>query len=236
MKKDIFTLTASKRSDIGKGASRRLRHTSKVPAIVYGVGKTPSSITVDHKEIMYSLANEAFFSHVLTLNIDGTPEKVILKDVQRHPFRPKILHLDFLRISETEKFTMAIPLHFKGGDVAPGVKLSGGLVSHLMTEIEVKCLPKHLPEYLTVDLSNLEVNQGVHLSNIPLPEGVELVDLAHGEDKPVALIYIPRAIVEVEVPKPEAEAAAEGAAAPEKGKEETAEKKPAEKKAGDKGK
>lgn len=209
MKKDIFTLTATKRNDLGKGASRRLRRANQVPAIIYGIGKTPNSVTIEHKEIMYSLANESFYSHILTLNIDNTPEKVVLKDIQRHPYKPRILHVDFQRISETEKLVMNIPLHFKGGDVAPGVKLSGGLVSHLMSDVEIRCLPANLPEYLTIDLSNLEINQSLHLSDIVLPEGVEIVALAHGENQPVATIYIPRAAVEAEV-KP---AAAEGEAA-----------------------
>lgn len=215
MAKDLFTIDAQSRSDIGKGASRRLRHADSVPAVVYGAKKPPVSITLVHKDIMRALDNEAFFSHILTLNFGKGSEKVVLKDVQRHPYKPRILHIDFLRISENEKLAMNIPLHFTGGDVAPGVKQSGGLISHLMTEVSVRCLPKDLPEYIVIDLSKLELNQAVHLSDITLPKGVEIVDLIHGEDRPVATVYIPRAIVEAE--KPAAAVAAEVPAAGEAG-------------------
>jgi large subunit ribosomal protein L25 len=222
MAKDIFTIAAQSRSDIGKGASRRLRHADSIPAVVYGSKKAPVSISAGHKDFWRALENEAFFSHILTLNCDKESEKVVLKDVQRHPYKPRILHIDFLRISENEKLAMNIPLHFTGGDVAPGVKQSGGLVSHLMTEVSVRCFPKDLPEYIVIDLSKLEINQAVHLSDIALPKGVEIVDLIHGENKPVATVYIPRAIVEAEKPTAvvaEAAAGEAGAPAAEGGKE-----------------
>lgn len=202
--KDAFVIVASARGDLGKGASRRLRHAGKVPGIVYGSGKNPAAITADHNTIYRALQNEAFYSRILTLDIDGKQEKVILRDLQRHPFKPRILHMDLQRISATEKLTMRIPLHFKGGDVAPGVKLGGGLVSHLMPEVEVRCLPADLPEFIEVDLSALELNQAVHLSELKLGKGVELVELLHGEDKPVATVYIPRAQVEEETTAPAA--------------------------------
>jgi len=225
--KDIFSLTATSRGDIGKGASRRLRHADKVPAIVYGAGKTPATISLEHNQLFKALQNEAFYSHILTLDVDGKHEKVILRDLQRHPFKPRISHVDLQRVSATEKFTMRIPLHFKGGDVAPGVKLSAGLVSHLMTDVEVRCLPADLPEFIEVDLSTLELNQSVHLSQLQLTKGVELVDLVHGDDKPVATIYIPRAVVEEEVttaagavPVIGEEATAEGVETEAKGEED----------------
>lgn len=220
---DKFTLAASVRDDIGKGASRRLRHADLVPAIIYGANKSPSTINIDHKSIMRALENEAFYSHILTINFDSQEEKVVLKDVQRHPYKPRIMHVDFMRISATEKLTMHIPLHFMGGDACPGVKVSGGLISHLMTEVAIRCLPADLPEYINVDLSKLEINQAVHLSELPVTKGVEIVDLIHGEDRPVATVYIPRAIVE-EVPvaaaaAPTEEEAKAAAAAGEAGKE-----------------
>lgn len=227
---DKYTLTATLRADVGKGASRRLRRADSVPAIVYGL-KEPQSITLIHNQVAKALANEAFYSHILTLDIDNKPEKVVVKDVQRHPFKPRITHMDFQRISETEKITMHIPLHFLGGEVSPGVKVDGGLISHLLSEIAIRCLPKDLPEYLEVDLSNLKLNEAAHLSNIKLSEGVEIVDLVHGEDRPVATVYIPRAVVE-EVAAPvtaavpvagEDAAAAEAAAAADKEKQKAGE-------------
>lgn len=193
---DIFKLDATKRTDVGKGASRRLRHAGKVPAIIYGAGKDPQSINLDHIAFGKSLDNEAFYSHVLTLNVEGKTEKVILRDLQRHPFKVRILHADFQRVSDKEKLTMRVPLHFVGGDLSPGVKLSGGVVSHLVSEVEVECLPANLPEYLEVDLSHLELNQMIHLADIKLPAGVDLIDLLHNDNKSVVTVYVPRAAEE----------------------------------------
>lgn len=191
-----FQLKATVRKDVGKGASRRLRRTDQVPAIVYGVGKDSQAIVVDHRTMMRSLEDESFYTRVLTLNIDGKNERVVLKDLQRHPYKPRLVHVDFLRISETEKLTMLIPLRFIGEDVAPGVKIGSGVVSHLLSEVMARCLPKDLPEFITVDVSQLDLNQTIHLSDLQLAGGVELVDLAHGEDKPVVTIHIPRVVVE----------------------------------------
>lgn len=192
--KQSFTVKATSRSDIGKGASRRLRHANKVPGIVYGGdGASPVAITVLHNELQQLLEHEAFYTQILNLEIDGKKESVVLRDLQRHPFKPKILHLDLQRVSEKEAIVMNIPLHFVGSDVSPGVKLSGGLVSHLESDVEVRCLPKDLPEFIEVDLSKVEVNQSVHLSELKLSKGVEFVALSHGEDKAVATIYVPRA-------------------------------------------
>jgi large subunit ribosomal protein L25 len=210
-----FTLQATARADVGKGASRRLRHAEQVPAIVYGTSKPAQTIMLVHNLVAHALKEESFYTKILTLEIDGQSERVVLKDLQRHPFKAQITHMDFQRISDTEKLTMRIPLHFVGADVAPGVKIDGGIVAHLLSEVEVRCLPKDLPEYIQVDISNLALNQSLHLSDVKVAEGVELVDLAHGENKSVVNIHIPRAVVE-ETPAAtaaEGEAGAEGAAA-----------------------
>lgn len=194
-----FTVTATKRSGVGRGASRRLRYADQVPAIVYGGGKEPQPISIEHRPLMHALENEAFYSHILTLEIDGEKERVVLKDLHRHPYKPRLMHMDLQRVSETEKLVMRVPLHFIGADVSPGVKQAGGVVSHLLSEIEVRCLPADLPEYIEIDMSPLNLNETVHLSQLKLAKGVEIVALAHGEDKPVVTIYIPRAIVETVV-------------------------------------
>ncbi len=213
MAKVNFTVTATSRKDEGKGASRRLRREGKFPGVIYGAHQDAKSINLDHNEMMNNLKNEAFYSHILTIKIDGKDEPCVLKDLQRHPAKPVLLHADFLRISATEKLRMHIPLHFVGGDVAPGVKLGGGIVAHLLTDVEVTCLPKDLPEYVEVDLSKLELGDNVHMSQLKLPEGVSIVALAHGNDLSVAAIQSTRATVaEEETAAPAAEAAAAPAA------------------------
>jgi large subunit ribosomal protein L25 len=193
---DVFELTAEKRADIGKGASRRLRRLDdKVPAIIYGGDKAPEAIVLEHRKVLKALENEAFYSHVLTINVDGKAEKAVLKDVQRHAYKPKVLHMDFQRVSAKTKLHMHVPLHFINEEIAPGVKLSGGIVNHLLTEVEVVCLPTNLPEYIEVNLANLDLNQTVHLSELKLPKGVELVALTHDHDLSVANIQLPRAVV-----------------------------------------
>lgn len=195
-----FSLVAEVRKDIGKGASRRLGREEKVPGIVYGGGKDATSLALEHKVIAKALQSEAFYSSILTLKAGDETDRVILKDVQRHPYKARILHVDFQRIRADEKLHMNIPLHFIGGDKAPGVK-EGGLVSHIMTDVEVSCLPDNLPEYLEIDLSEMKMNDIKHLSDIKLPNGVELVDLAHDNDKPIVSVHPPRA--EEEAPTPE---------------------------------
>ncbi len=185
-----FVVTAEPRSDQGKGASRRLRRAGKVPAILYGAGKEPIPLSVDHNRLLRQLENEAFYSHILTIDIEGRKEQAILKDMQRHPAKPFIQHLDFMRVSAGEKIRVNVPLHFVGGDVAPGVKIGGGIVTHTVTEVEINCLPKDLPEYIEVDLSGLELGQSLHLSDIKLPKGVELVQLLQGEEHDVAIAAI----------------------------------------------
>jgi large subunit ribosomal protein L25 len=196
--KESFVITAESRSAQGKGASRRLRHTGRIPAILYGGKSEPQSITVDHNELSKHLKTEAFYSHILTVNLDGKPEQAVLKDLQRHPVRDEIMHMDLLRVLADQLLRMHVPLHFKGGEVAPGVKTGGGIIEHHLIQVEVECLPKDLPEFLEVDLSALNVNEAVHLSQLKLPEHVALVQLKHGNDASVAAVHLPRAVVEVE--------------------------------------
>jgi large subunit ribosomal protein L25 len=190
--KQKFEIEAVARQDIGKGASRRLRRAEKVPGVVYGGGKDTVTITLEHKLISKSLENEAFYSHILSLKTGSESERVILKDVQRHAFKPRITHVDFQRVRSDEKLHMHVPLHFHGSEQAPGVKDAGGLISHIMSDVEVSCLPDDLPEFLELDVSLMELNQILHLSDIKLPKGVEIVSLTHGNDKPVVSVHMPR--------------------------------------------
>ncbi len=188
-----FVIEAELRTDMGKGASRRLRHEDKFPAIVYGGDKEPVALTLDHKKMLHNLENEAFYSHILTLKVGGDEEQVILKDLQRHPAKPRIMHADFMRVSASEKLHLHVPLHFINEDKCPGAK-AGGLVTHAFTEVEVACLPQDLPEFLEVDLSKLELDHSLHMSDITLPAGVEIVELSHGEghDQAIATVHMPR--------------------------------------------
>lgn len=229
-----FEIEAELRQDEGKGASRRLRHADKVPAVVYGAGESAVSLTLDHSKTMNALSHEAFYSHILTLKIAGKPEKVILKSVQRVPAKPRIAHIDFLRIKADQKLHMHVPLHFTGEEKCPGVK-AGGSISHVMSDVEIACLPDNLPEFIEVNVSNLELDNTLHLSEITLPKGVELVALAHGvegHDLPVVTVHIPRIIEEEVVEEAVEEAAtAENAAAAEQAAAAPAEQaaKPAKK-------
>jgi len=184
-----FTVNAQTRTDVGKGASRRLRHTGKIPGVIYGAGKEATSLTLDHDEMIHHLEHEAFFSHILSINIDGSTQNAVLKDVQRDPAKPKILHMDFQRVSDTDKIHMHVPLHFVGEDTAPGVK-AGGLVSHLMTSIDIVCMAKDLPEYIEVNVGGLEMGDAVHLSEIQLPSGVEIPGLAQGADHDLPVVNV----------------------------------------------
>ena len=216
-----FELEAETRNDVGKGASRRLRQTDKLPAIVYGGGKPATSLTMDHKKMARALENEAFYSHILALKIDQNSERVILKDVQRHPYKPRILHVDFQRVRADQKLHMHVPLHFIGThDEIPGVK-AGGTVSHLLSDVEISCLPDDLPEYLQIDISQMELDQMLHLSDIKLPKGVEIVALAHDRDQGIVSIHIPR-VIEEEVIPTEAPVATEVPAIEQKSAEELA--------------
>ncbi len=187
---DKFDLIAELREDQGKGASRRLRHEGKVPAIIYGAGRPPRSLQFDQNKVLLELENESFYSSVLNIKVGNKSQAAILKDLQRHPAKPIIMHMDFQRIVDDVEIRMNIPLHFVGGEVAPGVKTGGGKVAHLMNDVEVLCLPKYLPEYFEIDISHLELDEMLHLSDIKLPEGVEIPELALGEDRDQAIVSI----------------------------------------------
>lgn len=201
-----INLSAEARNVHGKRASRRLRRIdNKVLATVYGAHKSPASIVLEAHKVGKAMENEAFFSSILTLNIDGSDEKVVIKAIQRHPSKSKIMHLDFFRINMNEKLNMHIPLHFTGDDKAPGI-VEGGVFSRFITEVEVRCLPGALPEYIEVDLSGMMMDEYIHLADLKLPEGVELVALAHGVDEshnqPVVNLHLPHVIEEPEEEAP----------------------------------
>lgn len=194
-----FVLIAETRSEQGKGASRRLRRTGKVPAVIYGAGKEPALLSLDHNELVNQLKSEAFFSSILTVKTGSNEDQAIIKDLQRHPSKPYILHMDLQRVSATEAIRVHVPLHFMNEEKCPGVK-EGGVITHNMTEVEVSCLPKNLPEYIELDLGDLLLDHTVHMSDLKLPAGVELVELMHGEghDQPVVGIHMPRGVKEEE--------------------------------------
>ena len=194
-----FTLNAEARSDLGKGASRRLRRlASQVPAVIYGGDKAPVSISLLAKEVAKLLENEAAYSHVIALTVDGAVETVVIKALQRHPAKGHVLHADFVRVVAGQKLTAHVPLHFLNQETSVGVKQQGGEVSHSAVEVEVTCLPKDLPEFINVDMANVEVGQILHMSDLVLPAGVELVALAHGKDLPVANIHASRVAKDAE--------------------------------------
>jgi large subunit ribosomal protein L25 len=212
-----FKLNATIRNDMGKGASRRLRRLAKeVPAIIYGGKKNPQNISLVQNTLEHALDNEAFYSHIITLDVEGKTEDVILKDVQRHPAKPIILHVDFLRVSKTQKLHTKVPIHYINEDICAGVKLSGGNISRSMNELDITCLPADLPEYLEVDVAEVEIGQILHISDITLPKGVESVELNHGEehDLPIFTVNKPKAVVEeteeTEAPEGEGESEGEG--------------------------
>ncbi len=206
--KTAFELVAEVRDDKqGKGASRRLRHAGRVPAIMYGGKAQASTLSFDHQKLQVALQNERFFSTLLNIKMGNQNQVAILKDIQRHPAKPQVLHIDLQRVFDDAPIHMTIPLHFKNAAIAPGVKTQGGIVSHLANEVDIMCLPKDLPEYLEVDMAAMVMNETKRLSDIPLPTGVELVALKHGHNDAVVSIHHPRA--------EEAEAAPAAAAATE---------------------
>lgn len=190
-----FVIEAFPRDDQGKGASRRLRREErKIPAIIYGGGKDATPVSIWHNELKKSLENEAFFSHILTIELDGKKESVILKDLQRHPYKPILTHADFLRVDKDHEIHVNVPLHFLNEETAPAVKLEGGVVSHQITEVEVICLPQDLPEFIEIDLTDIAMDQVVHLSDLQMPKGVRIAALQQGEDhdQPVLSIHQPK--------------------------------------------
>lgn len=213
-----FELVAETRAELGSRASRRLRRLGKTPAILYGAGKDPMPLLLDEKIIKKQLENEAFYSHVLTLRLGPTEEQAVLKTLQRHPQNSAILHMDFQRIRASETIAMHVPLHFVNEDRCPGQR-AGGIISHLVIEAEVSCLPKDLPEFIEVDMATVELGQSVHLSELPLPAGVEFVALTAGREQDPAVVSVqaPRGLaVEAEEG---AEPGTEGGAGPASGGE-----------------
>ncbi|NUO72503.1 MAG: 50S ribosomal protein L25/general stress protein Ctc [Frateuria sp.] len=210
-------IKAQSRNDEGKGASRRLRRAAMVPAVVYGGTQPPQSIQIEHNTVLLAAKHEWFFSSILDLNVDGKVQKVLVRDWQKHPFKQQMLHMDFLRINENEAVRVNVPLHFLNQEKSPAGKTSGVVISHNLTEVEVSCLPKDLPEFIELDLGELKPGDIVHLSQVKLPKGVSLPALHLGADHDIA-------VVTANTVKEEAEPAAEAAPAPE------AEAKPAEKK------
>ncbi|GGE47744.1 50S ribosomal protein L25 [Halopseudomonas oceani] len=205
-----FTLNAKARTDLGKGASRRLRRNADlVPAIVYGGDKAPQNVALEARELKKALENEVFYSHVISLSIDGKKEDVLLKALQRHPAKPMIMHADFLRVVAGHEVTVHVPLHFVNEDSCAGVK-KGGIISHTMTEVEVHCLPKDLPEFIEVDMAAVELDQIIHLTDLKLPKGVAITALAQGADHdlPVANVHAAR-VAAADAPAAEGEESAE---------------------------
>ena len=193
-----YELSTQSRDSFGTGASRRQRRENLVPAVVYGAGKDNESVMLDHDQVMHSLEKEAFHSAIIDLKTDKGSQQVILREVQMHPHRQLVMHVDFQRVRASEKLHMKVPLHFEGSDVAPGVKTDGGILSHPITELDITCLPRDLPEFIAVDVSELNLNESLHLSNIKMPEGVELTATAfpEGEDPTIATISPPKVVEE----------------------------------------
>jgi large subunit ribosomal protein L25 len=188
---DQFELTAELREDKGKGASRRLRRLAdQIPAIIYGGDKDPQPLTMIRKDLEKALENEAVFSQVLTINVGSEPQKAILKDLQRHPSKDRVMHADFLRVDEKTLVKVNVPIHFLNEEACIGVKLQGGIIQHQANDIEVQCLPGDIPEYIEVDMLNVETGDIIHLSDITLPEGVTSMALALGEDHDLAIASV----------------------------------------------
>ena len=187
MSNELYTLEAEVREVLGTGASRRLRHANKVPAILYGAGKDAIALTLDHNKVIKAQEDEGFYTHILTLNIGGESVEAILKDIQRHPFKPKVTHLDFQRVDAAHKIHTKVPVHFINEEAATK---GGNTVAHHVTEIEITCLPAQLPEFVEVDVAALEVGATVHLSDVALPAGVVSVELAKGEGHDQAVVTL----------------------------------------------
>ena len=203
-------INAKERKSKGTGASRRLRHEGTTPGILYGGVKDSISLEIDTKELFMQFRHEAFHASILTLNLEGKKESVILRDFQMHPVRNNIQHIDFQRINENEKISVKVPFHFINEETAPGVKIEGGLVSHIMTEIDISCLPKDLPQYIEVDLGELDMGESIHLSEVTVPDGVELTSLTDENDPAITSISKPKVVVEEEIVTEASEEGEEG--------------------------
>ncbi len=191
-------ISATPRTTQGKGASRRLRHAGRVPGVLYGAGRPAEAIELDHKDLAFKLKQEAFHASILTLEVGSQKQQVLLRDYQMHPWRLEVLHVDFQRVAKDQKIHMKVPLHFVHADIAPGVKVGGGSVNHVLSELDVICLPDDLPEYIEVDLANLQMGHSIRLSELTLPKGVESSQLRGGDDAVVVTIPVPRAEAPVE--------------------------------------
>ena len=200
-----FELDIESRTDLGKGHSRRLRRQGKVPAVLYGGGQNPTPVMLDHAKLLHQMEREAFQTSILTLNLGKETQAVVVKDVQRHPAKRRVLHLDFQRVVEDEKITLLVPIHYTGQDDAIGVKEQGGEVSIIVADVEISCLPRDLPEFLELDISELELNQRMNLSDLGTPEGVEILGLTHDQNPTIVTINPPRQEEEDEVPELEEE-------------------------------
>ena len=212
-----FELAAEFRNDEGKGASRRLRHAGRVPAIMYGGKRDPRALSLDHEKLVTLVENEKFYSTIIGVKVGDEVQPAVVKDLQLHPAKPQVLHVDLQRVLPDEKIRLRLPIHFKGEAASPGVKLQGGVVSHRIADIEVQCLPKDLPEEIVLDLSQMKNNESKSISDIPLPAGVVASAVLQGKDQVVVSIHSPRA---EEPETPAAEAAAAAPAAGEAKKEE----------------
>ena len=210
-------IKAKERKSKGTGASRRLRHEGTTPGILYGGVKDAISLEIDTKELFMQFRHEAFHASILTLNLEGKKESVILRDFQMHPVRNNIQHIDFQRINENEKISVKVPFHFINEETAPGVKIEGGLVSHIMTEIDISCLPKDLPQYIEVDLGELAMGESIHLSEVTVPEGVELTSLTDENDPAITSISTPKVVVEEEIVTEASEEGEEGESSDDSG-------------------
>jgi large subunit ribosomal protein L25 len=218
-------VTAYPRTQQGTGASRRLRGSGRVPGVIYGANRDAAAIELDHSALLRHLKLEAFHASILDMSVDGSTERVLLRDFQMHPWKQQVLHVDFQRVDPAKKIHMRVPLHFTNADTAPAVKTGGGVVTHAMNEIEIQCLPDQLPEYVEVDLRNVQLNEIIHVNDLKLPEGVEPVAKLKADNPPVASVHVPKvAAAEEEAATPVTEitgqSAAEAAAAGETEKKE----------------
>ena len=202
----LFNIQAVARSDGGKGASRRLRREGLVPGIIYGGGKDPEMVSTPHNKLLQHLEHEAFYSSIVNVEVEGIKQRVILKDLQRHPAKPFVIHFDLQRVADTDRIKMNVPLHFIGEENSPGVK-SGGNISHALVDLEVICEAQNLPEFIEIDVSTLDVGDVLHLTDIKLPEGVEIVSMTHGDDHDEMVVSVHAKVEETAEDEEQAEAA-----------------------------
>ncbi len=223
----IFKVEAQMREDVGKGASRRLRHAGLVPVVLYGGERAPANLSLNHNKVLRLVEDEAFFSSIIEFTADGgKKQKVVVKDLQRHPAKPVILHMDFMRVNEKREITMLMPLHFLGGEESPAGKSSGVMIDYQMNEVEISCLPKDLPEFIEVDLSDFNGGDMVNLSDLKVPDGVTLTAFTHGDNEAHDSVVVSTSAIHMTEDSVEEDAAAPAAdevEATEQSKEDSAE-------------